>query len=39
MPVLAGIDFDEGGEGPPVIAMHGIGGGPAAWMASSSGGT
>ena len=28
MPILAGIDYEEGGDGPSVIAMHGIGGGP-----------
>ncbi|MEL6792222.1 MAG: alpha/beta hydrolase, partial [Pseudomonadota bacterium] len=28
MPILTGIDFEEGGEGASVIAMHGIGGGP-----------
>ena len=28
MPILAGIDFEEGGDGPAVITMHGIGGGP-----------
>ncbi len=28
MPILAGIDYEEGGEGPAVIALHGIGGGP-----------
>ena len=31
MPVLAGIAYEEAGEGRPVIALHGIGGGPASF--------
>lgn len=31
MPVIAGIDYAEAGDGPPVIALHGIGGGAASF--------
>lgn len=32
MPVVAGIDYEEAGAGPAVIALHGIGGGAASFV-------